>query len=156
MSEKYFQDFYPENYSHCYGCGRLNEKGMHIKSKWDGDEAVCYYTPDSSKTGGFPDFLYGGIIASLVDCHCAGTAAAAKIKEDGFEVGDIPMPRFVTASLKVDYLKPTPVGEELEIRASVQEIKGRKVVLSATVSASGTATAKGEAVMVMIPEEKKD
>ncbi len=152
MAGIYFQDYYPDNYSHCYGCGRLNKKGMQIKSEWDGDEGVCRYTPDNSKTGGFPDFLYGGIIASLVDCHCAGTAAAAKLKEDGFEIGQIPMPRFVTASLKVDYLKPTPVGEELEIRASVREIKGRKVILSATVSAAGTVTAKGEAVMVLIPE----
>jgi acyl-coenzyme A thioesterase PaaI-like protein len=127
---------------------------MHIKSEWDGDEGVCRYTPDMSKTGGFPEFLYGGIIASLIDCHCAGTAAAAKEREEGFEPGDRPMRRFVTASLKVDYLKPTPVGEELEIRASVKEIKGRKITLAATLSASGTVTAKGEAVMVMIPEEE--
>ena len=152
MSEKYFQKFYPDSYSHCYGCGRLNEKGMHIKSRWEGEEGVCRYTPDKSKTGGFPDFLYGGIIASLIDCHCAGTAAAARLKKDGIELGERPMPRFVTASLKVDYLKPTPVGEELEIRASVQDIKGRKITLSATVSASGSVTAKGKAVMVMIPE----
>ncbi|MBN2420074.1 MAG: PaaI family thioesterase [Deltaproteobacteria bacterium] len=157
MSSKYFQDYYPDNYSYCYGCGKLNEKGMHIKSEWDGEEGVCRYTPDNSKTGGFPDFLYGGIIASLVDCHCAGTAAAAKLKQDGFKVGEKPMSRFVTASLKVDYLKPTPVGKELEIRASIKEIKGRKITLGATVSASGAITAKGEAVMVMIKEdENKD
>jgi acyl-coenzyme A thioesterase PaaI-like protein len=156
MLKKYFQDFYPDNYSHCYGCGRLNEKGMHIKSHWEGEEGVCRYTPDKSRTGGFPDFLYGGIIASLVDCHCAGTAAAAKLKSDGFGIGERPMPRFVTASIKVDYLKPTPVGEELEIRASVLEIKGRKIILSARVSAAGDITARGEAVMVMIPDEKKD
>jgi acyl-coenzyme A thioesterase PaaI-like protein len=155
MSGKYFQDYYPENYSHCYGCGRLNEKGMHIKSEWDGNEGVCRYTPDMSKTGGFPEFLYGGIIASLIDCHCAGTAAAAKERQDGFETGERLMRRFVTASLKVDYLKPTPVGEELEIRAAVKEIKGRKIILTATLSASGEVTAKGEAVMVMIPEEEK-
>lgn len=154
MQSKYFQDYYPENYSHCYGCGRLNEKGMHIKSEWDGDEGVCRYTPEISKTGGFPEFLYGGIIASLIDCHCAGTAAAAKERQEGFEPGERLMRRFVTASLKVDYLKPTPVGEELEIRAAVKEIKGRKITLAATLSASGVITAKGEAVMVMIPEEE--
>jgi acyl-coenzyme A thioesterase PaaI-like protein len=156
MSEKYFQDFYPENYSHCYGCGKLNENGMHIKSKWDGDEGVCRFTPDKSKTGGFPDYLYGGMIASLIDCHCAGTAAAAKLKNDGYELGEKPLPRFVTASIKVDYIKPTPVGVELEIRASVQEIKGRKVILTAAVIASGNITAVGEAVMVMIPENTGD
>jgi acyl-coenzyme A thioesterase PaaI-like protein len=153
MSEKYFQDYYPDNYSHCYGCGRLNEKGMHLKSQWDGDEGVCRYTPDKSKTGGFPDYLYGGLIASLIDCHCAGTASAAKLQQDGFEIGQRPMPRFVTASLKVDYLKPTPVGVELEIRASVKELSSRKAVLSATVSSSGIITAKGEAVMVMIMDD---
>lgn len=156
MPGKYFQDFYPDNYAHCYGCGRLNEKGMHIKSEWEGEEGVCRYTPDKSKTGGFPDFLYGGIIASLIDCHCAGTAAAAKLKKDGFEIGQKPMPRFVTASLKVDYIRPTPLGKELEIRASIQEIKGRKIMLKATVSASGEITAKGETVMVMIPDNGKN
>ena len=65
------------------------------------------------------------------------------------------MPRFVTASLKVDYIKPTPMGKELEIRATVKEVKGRKVTLTATVSASGVITAKGEAVMVMISDDEK-
>ena len=155
MSVKYFQDYYPDNYSYCYGCGRLNKKGMHIKSQWDGEEGVCSFTPDENKTGGFPDFLYGGLIASLIDCHCAGTAAAAKLKKDGFDIGQKSMSRFVTASLKVDYIKPTPVGVELEIRASVQEVKRRKIILYATVSASGIITAKGEAVMVLIPEDEE-
>src|SRR4030042_1802800 len=153
MSKKYFQDYYPDNYSHCYGCGRLNEQGMHIKSEWDGDEGLCRFTPDKSKTGGFPDYLYGGMIASLIDCHCAGTVSAARLKYEGFELGQKPLPRFVTASLKVDYIKPTPVGVELEIRATIQEMNERKAVLTAAVSALGNITAIGEAVMVQIPED---
>ena len=36
MSEKEraFQDFYPDNVSHCYGCGRLNPEGLQIKTHW--------------------------------------------------------------------------------------------------------------------------
>jgi acyl-coenzyme A thioesterase PaaI-like protein len=154
MTDKAFQDYYPDDYSHCYGCGGLNEKGMHIKSFSDGDESVCRFTPAPQYTGGFPDNIYGGLIASLIDCHCAGTAAAARMKEDGFSLGEKPLPRFVTASLKVDYLKPTPAGVELEIRAKVIEIKNRKVVLSAEVIAHGVVTAKGETVMVQIREEQ--
>lgn len=153
MSQKFFQDYYPDNYSHCYGCGRLNEKGMHIKSCWDGDESLCRFTPALHQSGGFPGNLYGGLIASLIDCHCAGTAAAAKHKHDGFELGEKPLPRFVTASLKVDYMKPTPIGTELEVRAKVLEIKNRKVILSAIVIAAGVTTAKGEAIMVQLPED---
>ncbi len=153
MTEKAFQDYYPDDYSHCYGCGRLNENGMHIKSYQEGDESVCRYTPAFYQTGGFPGNIYGGAIASLIDCHCAGTAAAARLREDGFELGEKPLSRFVTASLKVDYLKPTPAGIELEVRANVLEIKTRKVIVSAVVFAEGVITAKGEAVMVMLPEK---
>ncbi len=154
MTGKAFQDFYPDNYSHCYGCGKLNEKGMHIKSYWDGEESLCRFTPAPHQSGGFPGNIYGGLIASLIDCHCAGTAAAARLREDGYMPGDKPMSRFVTASLKVDFLKPTPAGVELEIRAAVLEIKNRKVTLSATVTAEGVLTAKGEAIMVQLPESQ--
>ena len=152
MAQKAFQDYYPDNFSHCYGCGRLNEKGMQIKSYWDGEEALCRFTPAPHQSGGFPGNIYGGPIASLIDCHCAGTAAAPKHQYDGFVLGEKPIPRFVTASLKVDYIRPTPAGVELEVRAKILEIKNRKVVLSATVKADGIVTAKGEAVMVQIPE----
>jgi len=32
MTEKAFQDFYADDMSHCYGCGRLNPDGLQIKS----------------------------------------------------------------------------------------------------------------------------
>lgn len=154
MSPKAFQDYYPDNYAHCYGCGRLNDHGLKIKSFWDGDESVCHFTPQSHYTGGFPDFMYGGMIASLIDCHCAGTASAATAREAGIDPEDQPLERFVTASIKVDYLAPAPVGTELEVRATVREISGRKVWLDASLSAEGKVCAKGEALMIQIPDRK--
>ena len=50
-----FQDFYPEDYSHCFGCGRLNEKGHQIKSYWDGEESVCHFKPPLLYSGGYWD-----------------------------------------------------------------------------------------------------
>ncbi len=148
-----FQDYYPDDYSHCYGCGRLNEKGHQIKSFWDGDEGVCRLVPANHFTGGMKNILYGGMIASLMDCHGAGTAAAAKARELEIEMKPGVMPRFVTASLKVDYLSPTPVGMEVELRARVEEIKGRKVTVSVTLSTKGTVHARGQLIMVQIREE---
>jgi len=147
MSVTAFQDEYPEEYSHCYGCGRNNPDGMHLKSYWDGEETVCRHTPGLKHSGGFPGFVYGGMIASILDCHGAGTAAAAKARENGE-----PLSRFVTASLKVDYLKPTPIGAELEVRGKVAEIKGRKVTVDLTLRAEQTICATGTVIMVQIPE----
>lgn len=154
MNRKAFQDYYPDNYSHCFGCGRLNEHGLKIKSYWDGNEGVCHFTPKDYYTGGFPDYLYGGLIASLIDCHCAATASAAKAREDGVDLNVQPLERFVTASLKIDYLAPGPVNTPLEIRAKVREISGRKVWLDASLSADGKIRAKGDVLMIQIPDQE--
>jgi len=153
MSKMAFQDYYPDDYAHCYGCGRLNEKGYQLKSYWDGDETVCRFVPEKHFTGGMKNILYGGMIASLIDCHGAGTAAAAKARELKIEMIPGAMPRFVTASLKVDYLTPTPVGKEVELRAKVEEIEGRKVSVSVTLSTEGTVHATGKLLMIQIRDE---
>ena len=151
MAERAFQDYYPEQLSHCYGCGRLNESGLHIQSYWDGDESVCRFQPRPYHIA-IPGYVYGGLIASLIDCHCTGTAAAASYRAEGRAMGTEPALRFVTASLHVDYLRPTPLGVPLEVRAIVKEVKGRKVSMSATLSAEGNVCARGEVVAVRMPE----
>lgn len=145
------QDDYPDSLAYCYGCGRLNEHGHHIRTTWDGDETVCIFTPEPWHIA-VPGFVYGGILASLVDCHSTGTAAAAAYRAAGREPGTEPAFRFVTASLHVDYLKPTPLGIPLTIRARVTEIKDRKVVIESTVYANGVATVTGKVVAIQIPD----
>ena len=125
MTQKAFQDYYTEDFSHCYGCGSLNENGLQIKSFWDGDESVAKFLPNENHIA-IPGYVYGGLIASLIDCHCVGTAAAATYKAEGRSMDTEPALRFVTASLKVDYLAPTPLGVELEIRAKVSELTKKK------------------------------
>jgi len=152
MREKAFQDYYPDDLSHCFGCGRLNTEGHQIKSYWDGEETVASFTPKPYHTA-IPGYVYGGLIASLIDCHCTGTAAAAAYKFEGREMDSGPPLRFVTASLKVDYLKPTPIGTPLEIRGRIEEITDKKVVVMATLSAKGIVCARGQVVAVKMPED---
>lgn len=151
MEKKAFQDYYPDILSHCYGCGRLNEHGHQIKSRWEGDESVATYVPKEYHIA-IPGFVYGGLIASLIDCHSTGTAAAAAYRAEGREMDTEPPFRFVTGSLHVDYLRPTPIDGPLELRARVKEIKGRKVVVKTTLSAKGEICAKGEVVAVQMPD----
>ena len=151
MNKKSFQDYYPDDLSHCYGCGRLNEHGLQLKSYWDDEESVAIFHPKPYHIA-IPGYVYGGLIASLIDCHGTGTASAASYWEEGREMGTDPPLRFVTASLQVDYLRPTPHGVALEVRGRVKEVKGRKVVVSATVSAEGQVCARGQVVAVQMPE----
>ncbi len=151
MNKKAIQDLYPDDLSYCYGCGRLNEHGLQIKSYWDGEQAIARYLPQPYHIA-IPGFVYGGLLASLIDCHGTGTAAAAAYQAEGRELGSEPPLRFVTASLRVDYLKPTPLGVELELRARVKEIKGRKVVVSVDLFAGEELCVRGEVIAVQMPE----
>ena len=150
--EKSFQEYYPESYSQCYGCGTTNEHGLQIKSYWDGDESIAVFQPKEYHLA-FPGYVYGGLIASLIDCHSTGTAAAAAYRCEGREMGSEPAFRFVTASLQVDYLLPTPLGPPLNLRSRVVEIKMRKVIIETDFIVEDKITAKGRVVAVQIPEK---
>jgi acyl-CoA thioesterase FadM len=103
-----------------------------------------------------PGFVYGGLIASLIDCHATGSAVAAGYQAEGRNIGTEPPLRYVTASIHVDYLKPTPIDTVLELRGKVKEVKGRKVVVFVTLSANDEICAQGEVVTVQIPESMKN
>lgn len=146
-----FQDYYPEHLAHCYGCGRLNEHGYHIATNWDGEESLTRFTPQPFHTA-VAGFVYGGLLASLIDCHSTATAAAAMYRADAREMDTLPAFRFVTASLRVNYAKPTPLGPELAIRGRVLEISGRKVLVASSLYAGTQETVSGEVLCVQMPE----
>src|SRR5262249_22631699 len=98
------QDLYPDDFAHCFGCGRNNPQGHQLKSFAEGEEVVARFTPAAYHIS-VPGFVYGGLLASLADCHAMATAAAAAESAAGRRIGDGPAPRFVTAALRVDYLK---------------------------------------------------
>lgn len=150
MNKKAMQDFYPENFSHCYGCGRLSENGLHIKTYWNGKEGICSFIPQSDQIS-MHGFAYGGLIASVIDCNGTATAAAATYQAQGREPGSEPAVRFVTASLHVDYLKPTPVDGPLELKSYVKEMNDRRVTVLTELSVKGVLCAKGEVVAARVP-----
>jgi acyl-coenzyme A thioesterase PaaI-like protein len=147
-----FQDAYPDDLSVCYGCGRLNEKGLRVRSFWDGEETVCRFTPDPAHTA-IAGYVYGGVIASVIDCHGTGTAAAAAKRARAGDPTLEPNPRFVTASLHVDYLKPTPIDADMELRGKIAELKGRKVVVDIEVFSKGVVCVRGRVVAVELPKD---
>lgn len=145
------QDEYPEDFAWCYGCGRLNKEGHQFRTGWNGEETITIYEPKPEHTA-IPGFVYGGLIASLVDCHGTGSASLALHRKNGFEPGggEAP-PRFVTASLHVDYLKPTPQGKILKAIGKTEEIHPKKFKVIVEVFADEELCATGEVQAVVMP-----
>ena len=112
-----FQDQMPDN--HCWGCGADNPAGLHLKSYWDGELAVAQWTPSDEFAAGPRHFLNGGIIATLLDCHGVCTAVADAYQRERREIGTEPEIWHATVSLSVDYLRPTPIDEVVQLSARV-------------------------------------
>ena len=152
VTEKAVQDYYQDDIAVCYGCGKSNMHGHQLKTYWQDEETVSRFQPEPYHTA-FPGYVYGGLIASLIDCHATGTAASAKYRESGEPLGKDKLERYVTVSLHVDYIAPTPINATLELRGRVKESKGRKMVISVTLSAKGKETARGEVVALKMPPD---
>jgi acyl-coenzyme A thioesterase PaaI-like protein len=145
------QDLYADDLSHCFGCGRNNPQGHQLQSFAENGTVVAHFTPAPHHIS-IPGFVYGGLLASVADCHAMATAAVDAERTAGRRIGDGPAPRFVTAALKVEYLKPTPLGIELEIRGHVTDRSAKKAVVAVTISADGTTTVRAEVVAVRLPK----
>jgi acyl-coenzyme A thioesterase PaaI-like protein len=115
------------------------------------EETVAVFQPQPYHMA-IPGYVYGGLLASIIDCHGTGTAAAAAYWAEQRAMDTQPPIRFLTASLHVDYLRPTPLGVPLELRGRVKEFQGRKVIVSVSVSANGHVCVRGEVVAVHVPE----
>ncbi len=146
---KAIQDSIPHN--HCWGCGTLNPRGLQVKSYVEGEETVCRFQPWPEHMAGPTDVVNGGIIAAVIDCHAVCTALADAYRAAGAELGSEPLRWAVTASLRIDYLAPTPIGQPMELRARVREVKGRKRVVDCTLRSGGRECARAEVIAVEVP-----
>jgi len=135
----------------CYGCGSLNEEGLQIKSRWEGDELVCRWQPRPYHIG-YPGFVYGGTIASIVDCHAIWTAFATACREEGVPLTDESAPSFafVTGRLDVKFLKPAAIDRPLELRARVADRGERRLNVVCRVLQGDTECASADVSTVRI------
>lgn len=120
----YFQLYMPGDI--CFGCGQENPHGLQIKSFWEGDDCVCIWQPDT-RYQGWPNITCGGIIATLIDCHCMASSMATAIKNENRALGTEPRYRFATGTLNIKYLKPTPIIHLVTLKARVIDIKEQRI-----------------------------
>jgi acyl-coenzyme A thioesterase PaaI-like protein len=148
------QDAWPD--ATCYGCGPANARGLRIKSFWseDGSEVVCTFRPGPEHNAGFPNVMYGGLVASLADCHSIWTAIAATYRAEGREHGSLPAISYVTGSLTISYLKPTPLDRPVVLRARVTELHPRKALVACSIYSGDVKTAEASVVAVRFNMDK--
>lgn len=147
---QFVQDSYSPMTAICYGCGINNPNGLHIKTSWDGTMGLCEFMPQPYHTA-FPNYVYGGLIASIIDCHSIGTAIAALYDAAGRELGSAPEITCVTGNLNISYKKPTPTGTLLRLEARVKELGEKKAIIVTELFAKDELRVLGETIAVRVP-----
>jgi len=144
MTEICLQEHYAPHNA-CFGCGPANALGLRIRSIPRGDEVFAAWKPEQHHEA-FPGVLSGGIIGTLLDCHCNWTAAWHLM---GTSKADSP-PCTVTAEYQIKLMRPTPTAGSVELRAKVVDSSADRATVEGTLTAGGkvTATCRGTFVAV--------
>lgn len=130
----------------CFGCGPANSKGLRIRSVVEGDEVVADWKPEKYHEA-FPGVLNGGIIGSLLDCHCNWTAAYHLMRRRR----ESHPPCTVTAEYSIKLLRPTPSGATVRLRAkSPVQLTDDRATIEATLEADGKVCAICRGVFVAV------
>lgn len=150
MQKESIQSYIDNNV--CFGCGKDNHDGLQIQSYWqDNDEVICTWH-SHPKYQGWKGILNGGILASLIDCHCMGTAMAGAYFSENRGLDSNPIYRYATGTLTIKYLLPTSNDAPVELRAKIMEMKGnaKKITVQCDVWSEGKKTAEATAIAIKV------
>jgi acyl-coenzyme A thioesterase PaaI-like protein len=135
----------PENA--CWGCGPANAEGLRIRSFPQDGEVVAEWKPEK-KYEAFSGVLNGGVIGTLLDCHCNWAAAYHLMKRAGADH----LPCTVTAEYAIKLLRPTPVNGPLSLSAKVVEFSENRATVEGTLSAAGKVCATCRGIFIAVKE----
>lgn len=152
-TKDFFQNHMPGNI--CFGCGKDNHEGLQIKSYWEGEEAICIWN-SKEKYQGWKGVLHGGILASLVDCHCMCTAMAAQYRSEGRDLESTPIYRYATGTLTIKYLKPTYNDVPIVLKAIPIIHSEKKIEVNCRVFSNDELTAEANVIAIKVFDSSQE
>ena len=125
--------------SHCFGCGPANPEGLHLHFTVDAEALTATTTLTLTRLHeGPPGYIHGGIVGTLMD------EAMSKLNRP-LEV------LAMTRSMRVDYLRPSPLGQQLTLSSSHVKREGRKLFHRAELrDANSTLLAEATGLFIVI------
>jgi acyl-coenzyme A thioesterase PaaI-like protein len=130
MKNKSLQEIYAPN-GICFGCGCKNKRGLQVKS-YVKDSLIVSSWRAKKYHEAFPGVLNGGVIGSILDCHCNWAAAYFLMKDQGLNI----TPCTVTADYSIKLKKPTPSDAVLALSAYLIKIQNNVVTIESTLVAN--------------------
>lgn len=130
----------------CYGCGPANTHGFQLESFVNGERVMAHWQPQSYHHA-FPNVLNGGVIGTLLDCHCNWTAAWFLMQKQQLSEP----PCTVTAEYTIHLKRPTPM-QPLTLVAWPDKIIKQRAFIQGELIADGKTCATCQGLFVAVDE----
>lgn len=130
---------HPKDDNQCFGCGKRNEAGLHMTFVFNSTthSIESWITPTTIMMGSL-NIMHGGMVALLLDESMGKVLTGLGIKAP-------------TGNLSIRYHKPTPMDQELYLRASLVSEQGRKLNLQSEIFDENNAmTASGTGLFIRL------
>ena len=131
----------------CFGCGQANPQGFRLESFIQGDKLIAHWQPEPQHQA-FKNVINGGVIGTLLDCHCNWTAAWHLMQHHGLNA----TPCTVTANYTIQLKRPTPLTA-LYLEAQLIKLVDATVLIRGKLFADDKLCASCEGTFVMVGPE---
>tara|TARA_Y100001970_G_scaffold192210_1_gene233604 strand:- start:14639 stop:15118 length:480 start_codon:yes stop_codon:yes gene_type:complete len=113
----------------CFGCSTSNDKGLGLVfSRYDDGTVETTHLTQQHHCG-FDTVIHGGIQAAILD-EVMGVAAQSTLTKEASDLA------CATAEMKLSYLRPAFLSEEVTARAWVVKIDGRDIYVDGVLLSS--------------------
>lgn len=128
--------------NNCFGCGQQNRTGLQLRFHTGESGQVVCSVRLAKRFQGPPGHAHGGIIATLLDEAMSKSNRALEVIA-------------MTRHIEIDYLKPVPVGIDLQLTGRHVQADGRKHYCEAELANDdGEVLARGKALFIAIDPAK--
>lgn len=149
---KAIQDYYPNNFANCFGCGRNNQHGLHTKTYWDpeSETGICRFTPKAYHCG-YKLVFHGGLVSSVMECNSVATAIAATYEAEDL-IPDQDYVFYVLGSINARFIRPVPIDSEVLVQTQVMSLEKKKAVCKVSVIANEIQCSSADTVVIRVPD----
>ena len=139
IKDTQLKPFYDDDYQECFVCGMENQIGLKLKFNYDRDKNEAYTKYRFQEyMQGYKKIIHGGFLFMLLD----EVMAKACLFNDM---------QALTAKIEIKFKKPVYADEEIEVRAKIREIRGKKIKLSSScIDENGDARASAEGLFILV------
>ncbi len=152
---KAIQDYYPDAFANCFGCGKNNDHGLHTKTYWDPDAelGICRPKPSSYHCG-YKGVFHGGLLSSVIECNSVATSMAATYEAEDLDPYVDRVFYVLGSVLNTHFISPVPIeASEIVVQTKVVELKPKKAKCQVSVYANDILCTTAETIAVRVPNE---